>query len=79
MSEPRIDYDQAQPRKLHKGEILGCYAIRIEFLSIGCIIKVGCKSIPFSSVKEAMKALNDYVTNPEETIKIWEEILEKEE
>jgi hypothetical protein len=54
------------------------YEIRIEFLSIGCVIRVGCKSIPFSTVKEGMEALNAYVANPYETRKIWEERFEKE-
>jgi hypothetical protein len=54
------------------------YSINIEFLSIGCIIRVGCKSVPFSTVKEGMEALNAYVANPYETRKIWEERFEKE-
>lgn len=60
-------------------ECLRNYRVEIEFLSIGCIIRVGCKSVPFSTVKEGMKALNDYVTNPYETVKIWEERFSKEE
>lgn len=59
-------------------DVLRDYPVQIEFLSIGCLIKVGCKSIPFSSVDEGMKALNDYVANPYETRKIWEERFAKE-
>jgi hypothetical protein len=40
---------------------------------------VGCKSVPFPTVKEGMKALNDYIANPYETRKIWEERFSKEE
>jgi hypothetical protein len=40
---------------------------------------VGCKSIPFATIKDGMKALNDYVTNPYETTKIWMERFSKEE
>jgi hypothetical protein len=40
---------------------------------------VGCKSIPFATVKEGMKALNDYIANPYEVTKIWEERFNKEE
>lgn len=54
-------------------DVLRDYKILIEFLSIGCLIKVGCRSIPFSTIKEGIKALNDYVANPYETKKIWEE------
>ena len=60
-------------------EVLRDYPINIKFLSIGCMITVGCKEIPFSTVKEGMKALNDYVVNPYETRKIWEERFAKEE
>ena len=60
-------------------EALRDFRVEIEFLSIGCIIRVGCKSVPFSSVKEGMKALNDYVVNPVETRKIWEARFSKEE
>lgn len=59
-------------------ECLRDYSINIRFLSIGCVIEVGCKSVPFSTIDEGMKALNDYVTNPYETRKIWEERFAKE-
>jgi hypothetical protein len=62
-----------------RSECLREYQINIRFLSIGCVIEVGCKSIPFSTVKEGMKVLNDYVANPYETKKIWEERFSKEE
>jgi len=60
-------------------DVLRDYSVQIEFLSIGCLIRVGCKSIPFHTVKEAMKALNDYVANPYETRMIWEERFAKDE
>ena len=60
-------------------EILREYPVSIEFLSIGCLIRVGCKSVPFSTIKEGMKALNDYVANPYETTKVWKERFSKDE
>jgi len=62
-----------------RGECLRDYRVEIEFLSIGCVIRVGCKSIPFATIKDGMKALNDYVANPYEVTKIWEERFSKEE
>ena len=62
-----------------RGEALRNYRIEIRFLSIGCVIEVGCKSIPFSTVKEGMEALNAYVANPYEVTKIWNERFLKEE
>lgn len=60
-------------------EVLRDYKVEIEFLSIGCVIRVGCKSIPFSTVKEGMEALNAYIKDPIELRKIWEERFSKEE
>jgi hypothetical protein len=65
--------------KPSRNECLRDYRVEIEFLSIGCVIRVGCKSVPFSTVKEGMKALNDYVANPYETRAVWQERFAKEE
>ena len=59
-------------------ECLRDYAINIRFLSIGCVIEVGCKSVPFPTIAEGMKALNDYVANPYEVRKVWEQRFLKE-
>ena len=64
--------------KPSRAECLRDYEIRIKFLTIGCIIAVGCKEIPFTSIKEGMKALNEYVETPFETRKIWEEKFKEE-
>lgn len=69
---------QAIEYRPSRTECLRDYQINIRFLSIGCVIEVGCKSVPFSTVEEGMKALNDYVANPYETRKIWEERFAKE-
>jgi hypothetical protein len=50
---PRMDY-------------LRDYEISIKFLSLGCVVRVGCKEIAFTSIEEAMKEINAYVTNPKE-------------
>lgn len=71
--------DSAKEYRPSNKDILRDYPVQIEFLSIGCLIRVGCKSIPFSTVKEGMKALNDYVANPYETKKLWEERFSKDE
>jgi hypothetical protein len=69
----------AKEYKPSRQDVLREYEIRIEFLSVGCIIRVGCKSFPFATVKDGMKALNDYVATPYEIKKIWEERFTKEE
>ena len=65
--------------KPSRSECLRDYEVNIQFLSIGCIIRVGCKSVPFTSIKEGMIALNEYVEKPYETRQIWEEKFQKGE
>jgi hypothetical protein len=48
---PRMDY-------------LRDYEINIRFLSLGCIVRVGCKEIAFTSIQEAIQEVNEYVANP---------------
>jgi hypothetical protein len=52
-------------------QLLQQYEVRLQFLSRGCIVHVGCKSIAFESVESAMKELNYYVTNTCESQKAW--------
>jgi len=70
--------DSAKEYRPSNKDVLRDHPVQIEFLSIGCLIRVGCKSIPFSTVEEGMKALNDYVSNAHETRKLWVERLDKE-
>ena len=68
---------EAIPYKPSRAEMLRDYQINIEFLSIGCIVSVGCKRIPFTSVSEAMKAINEYVEQPYEMKQKWEKLFEE--
>lgn len=52
------------------------YPITIRFLSIGCVVEVGCKHIPFQNIDEAMKEINEYVANPREMQEKWRKILD---
>jgi len=65
--------------KPKKQELLKEYEIRLRFLSVGCVVGVGCKEIPFRSVKEAMEEINKYVENPYEQGKKWHSIFDGEE
>jgi hypothetical protein len=59
-----------------KTSILRDYEINIQFLSRGCVIRVGCKSIPFESVELAMTHLNRYVNDPRAARKEWDNVLD---
>ena len=56
-------------------ELLQEYEIRLQFLSLGCVVHVGCKSIAFETIESAMKELNEYVNNTYETQNKWRKIL----
>lgn len=57
--------------KLPKSEILKRHEVRISFFHVGCIISVGCKTVAFNNVDDAMKALVEYVADPETSEKKW--------
>ena len=65
--------------KPKKQELLREYEIRLRFLSVGCVVSVGCKEIPFRSIKEAMDCVNEYVENPYEVGNKWHSIFNGEE
>lgn len=79
-------YDQAESQccqpeeyKPSRSECLREYEVQIRFLSVGCVIRVGCKEVPFRTIKEGMTALNEYVENPYESRKLWEKFFQKGE
>jgi hypothetical protein len=65
--------------KPKKQDILKEYEIGIRFLSVGCVVSIGCKQIPFRSVKVAMDNISKYVENPYEEGKKWNSIFDGEE
>jgi hypothetical protein len=68
-----------ESEKLRKQDMLQNNEINIRFLSVGCLVRVGCKEIAFTSVKEAMAAINDYVMNPHEESEKWWKIFSEQE
>ena len=71
MYEEQVPVEQAVKYRPSRSQALRDYRIEIEFLSIGCIVRVGCKTIPFTSVDEAMKEINAYVKDPVTSQKVW--------
>ncbi len=83
MPRPQLLEDQPmeQPKEKEwrpsKQECLRQYDISIRFLSRGCVVKVGCKEIPFEDVSNAMAELNQYVlSDTYEVQKKWGKILD---
>ena len=47
------------------------HIIEIEFLHVGCTVRVGCKKLAFSTHEDAIKEIIDYVNDPVESYRIW--------
>ena len=76
---PMMDRECTKEYIPNKQQILKDYEISIRFLSVGCVIRVGCKEIPFTNVGDAMVELNKYVSNPYEEGKKWNTVFESAE
>jgi len=77
---PMVDREYTKEEyKPNKQQILRDYEINIRFLSVGCVVRVGCKEIPFTNVGDAMVELNKYVSNPYEEGKRWNQIFDSAE
>lgn len=84
MNEQEVIRDErARPMnpELHSGVSsynLKDYDINIRFLSVGCIISVGCRLIAFETIEKAMEELNKFVTNPTEEAERWNNIFKNQ-
>ena len=78
MTEKIVSMDDCE-YKPSRSECLREHDVRIRFLTLGCVIEVGCKNIPFTTVTEGMQALNEYVAKPYEIRKIWNKKFQEEE
>jgi len=69
---------ELEPKVINQASIetrLEDYDVRINFLSRGCIVRVGCKSIAFEDNDEMIAVLSEYVNDPTKISKKWREIL----
>ena len=62
--------------KLSRQEMLRNHDIRISFCSSGCLVQVGCKSVAFSTNREAIDAIKGYIDDPIGKKKYWEDKFE---
>jgi hypothetical protein len=74
MNEP---CEKTYKRNETRQELLLQNNIILDFLSVGCVIRVGCKSFAFSSIDQAMTALHEYVYDPEKEKRKWMQMMEK--
>lgn len=59
-------------------ELLQRYELRIDFQSVGCTVRIGCKSVCFQSTDEAMLEIIAYVKDPATSIEKWQKRFEEE-
>jgi len=67
----REQLDVPKEYRPSKQEALSRHEINIQFMSRGCVIRVGCKTIPFSSTEEAIAELQKYFENPYDMQESW--------
>jgi hypothetical protein len=78
MEQPMEERSILKEYRPSRGESLREYQINMRFLSVGVVVSVGCKEIAFTTIKEAMEAVNKYVESPYEEAKRWREIFENQ-
>ncbi len=66
-----VESGQAKEYKRSKQDILKEYDINIRFLSVGCVIRVGCREVAFGTREAAINSLNDYFRDPQASIEFW--------
>lgn len=74
--QPMEERSTVKEYRRSKVEILKEYEVSLRFLSVGVVVRVGCKDIAFTTIKEAMEAVNKYVESPFEESRRWREIFE---
>jgi hypothetical protein len=79
MEEPMEERSIAKEYRQSKTDALREHQITLRFLSVGVVVNVGCKEIAFTTIKEAMEAVNKYVESPYEESKRWREIFENQD
>ena len=52
------------------------YEVSLRFFNRGCLVRVGCQEIAFEKIEDAMKELNEYITNTYDTQQKWRKILD---
>ncbi len=74
---PEPEMEKVSEYRPSNNEALREFEINIRFLSRGCVVRVGCKSIAFTDINEAMAEINEYVSGDTyEVQKKWRKLLD---
>ena len=86
LSMPQIEagYDERAVQKEYvpsyvpsKGDILKDYEVSIKSLDSGVIVRVGCRSIAFNSLEDALVHVNLHFKDPVTSYKKWTKLFIK--
>ena len=55
------------------------YSVNIRFLTVGCMVEIGCKTIAFESKQKMLEELTAYVNSTKETVIKWQKIFKEAE
>lgn len=76
MNEHQPMFQREDFSKSSKTQLLKRWSIGIEFFDSGCIVRVGCKTIAFDTVEEALAEIEEYCKDPHAAIKEWSKFIE---
>ena len=79
VGERPTNHENAKEYYPPKRDMLKEHEINISFFNVGCLVRVGCKTIAFNTTEEAMEEVNEYVANPRESVKKWNKIFNANE
>ena len=74
--ESRVEETLYHINQRSKMDLLRDYSVEIRAVSRGCLVRVGCKEIAFSSLEEGLKEVQDYYSDPHKSYAKWTRILE---
>lgn len=72
-------YAIKQEYRPKRQDMLREYELKVKFFSVGCVVTVGCKEIAFATVDEAAAEIHDYLKDPYESHKRWNDIFNKQD
>ena len=74
--EPMLEKSPVEEYRPSNKDALKEWEINIRFLDRGCLVNVGCRSIAFENVQDAMAEINYYVNNPYVAQQKWRKLLD---
>jgi hypothetical protein len=75
-AEKRVEEALYHINQRTKMDLLRDHTVEIRTVSRGCIVRVGCKEVAFSSLEEGLKEVQDFYSDPHKSYTKWTRIFE---